>query len=349
MNENDKEILLYRILSGLTYFLHNSERYVLYSPNKEIKYEAALVYNNILNEEKYQDWMREENLNNIMIGAGVWNVNTNDNIKKLENGIDELKVELFKNYLNSNKQKLIRNNLRSARRELGKLFSLKNDFMSNTLEGYASSIKNEYIICRTLYKNSKLVFDYESKKSDNFSYSLFNRLIAEIEKLVITAEEFKIIARSSIWKSYWNLNKYNKIFDNSLTNWTDEQKALVNISKMYDNIYEHPECPDDKIIDDDDMLDGWMILQKRKSEKEKKQKLLDEANPHLKGSGEVFLFGQSKEDIDNIISLNTDESKSILKEKLSTIAQKGEISDGDLPDVRRNLQEQINLLNKQVK
>ena len=293
--------------------------------------------------------MREENITNIMIGTGVWNIQTNDNIKKLENGIDELKVELFKNFMNATRQKTIRNNLRSARKELGKLFSLKNDFITNTLEGYASSIKNEYVICNTLYKSNKLVFDYDNKKSDNSSYSFFNSLVSEIEKTVITTEEFKILARSQLWRSYWNLNKYDKLFDNSLANWTDEQRALVNISKMYDNIYEHPECPDDKIIEDDDMLDGWMIIQKRKSEKEKKQKLIDDANPHLKGSGEVFLFGQSKEDIDNIISLNTDESKSILKEKLRTIAEKGEVSDGDLPDVRRDLQQQINLLNKQVK
>ena len=83
--------------------------------------------------------------------------------------------------------------------------------------------------------------------------------------------------------------------------------------------------------------------------KDKKQKLLDEANPNLKGSGEVFLFGQTKEDIDSILSLNTDESKSILREKLKTISAKGEVLDGDLPDVQRDIKQQINLLNKQAK
>ena len=95
-----------------------------------------------------------------------------------------------------------------------------------------------------------------------------------------------------MWRGYWNADKTN-IFDKCTTELTDEQRALLNISRMYDNIYEHPECPDDKIIEDDDALDGWMILQKRKNDKDKKKSQFDSSNPNLKNSGEVFVMSRS--------------------------------------------------------
>ena len=46
-------------------------------------------------------------------------------------------------------------------------------------------------------------------------------------------------------------------------------------SKLYDGAYEHPECPEDSVIQDDDMFDGWMIFQRRKREKSKTAKQVD--------------------------------------------------------------------------
>jgi hypothetical protein len=217
----------------------------------------------------------------------------------------------------------------------------KQNFLSNTLEGYASSIKNEYIICNTLYKDNELVFGYNNNYK---SYTLFNSLVQHIDSVIITTELFKKLARSDIWRAYWNSCKYNNLFDKASIHLTDEQRALINISKMYDNIYEHPECPDDKILDDDDALDGWMIIQKRKNDKQKKQAQFDESNPRLKNAGEVFLMASDQEDIQSISEMNSVEAKAILKEKMQFIDAKGSVDDGELPDVKRDVQQAISAL-----
>ena len=348
MNENDIEILLYRILSGHTIFFVNSNKYKLLAPDNHIKYEASLLYENILNEEKYHEWLRADNITNIMISLGVWTFGTDKQIKDLETKIDDLKVDLFNSSMNIKQQQHIRNRLKSTKYQLGKILQIKNNFITNTLEGYANSLKNEYIICNTLYDNNdKLIFNYDNQKSNSASYSYFNSIITEIDGMVITTEQFKKLARHTIWRSYWNVNKSHSLFDKNIKDWTDEQRALVNISKMYDNIYEHPECPNDSIIDDDDMLDGWMIIQKRKAEKDRKQKTFDAQNPHLTKSGEVFLFAKEDSEVKDILSLNSDESRKDLQSKLETIKQRGTIEDGELPDVQRDLKKQLNELNKQ--
>jgi len=241
------------------------------------------------------------------------------------------------------KIKKIKKKIKITKDILNKIHFSKQNFFSNTLEGYASSIKNEYIVCNTLYKDDELVFGY----SNNYkSYTLFNSLVQHIDGMIITTESFKKLARSDVWRTYWNACKHNTLFDKASINLTDEQRALINISRMYDNIYEHPECPDDPVIEDDDALDGWMILQKRKNEKAKKQSQFDNNNPKLKNAGEIFMMAQEPEDISAISQMNNIESAAAAKEKLSYIKHNQDklVQDGELPDVRRDVQMAIQQL-----
>jgi hypothetical protein len=103
------------------------------------------------------------------------------------------------------------------------------------------------------------------------------------------------------------------------------------------------------VIDDDDALDGWMILQKRKNEQDKKKAQFDTANPKLKDSGEVFVMSGSKEDASSILSMNSMEAKSAMKEKFNYISEKKTVEDGELPDVRRDVKSAIFQMKQQAK
>jgi hypothetical protein len=347
MNDIDVEFLLNRIFSGVLYFYSKNELYELRSCTNNIKYQANLIYKNIINEEKFNNWIREENIVPIMISLGLWTKNTQKQIETLEKQIDDLKVELYKNASMTDNQKKIRKVLFNTKAELSKWIYAKNEFASNTLEGYANSIKNEYIICNTLYKNNKRVFD--NSNSGQQSYIDFNELVNEINKNMINIDQFKFTARHSLWRSYWSANK-NNVFMAQVIDWTDDQRTLVNISRMYDSIYENPDCPSEKIINDDDMLDGWMIYQKRKIEKEKNQKNIDELNPRLQNASEVFLFANNTDSFTEISDLNSGEAKYRLNEKINFINKNnGSVDDSVLPDVRRDLLQKQNELIKNRK
>jgi hypothetical protein len=349
MNDAELELYIYRILSGTILFYIKGEKYELKPPSPYLRYESNLIYNNIINDEKYSEWIREENLINVLINIGLWDKDTQKLIQQLDKTLENQKVELYQTILMPNKHKLVRNSLESTKKQLNKLSSIKNEFFINTLEGYASSIKNEYIVCKTLYKNNKLVFD-STIVNNQSSYTYFNDIISEINKYIIDISQFKTIARSSLWRSYWNSNKKN-IFKGSVSEWTDDQRTLSSISNMYDSVYEHPECPEDKIIEDDDMLDGWMIIQRRKAEKHKKENKIDNLNPNLKNAQEIFLMTNENQTFDDIMSLNSPESKLRFKEKISYINNsKGQsVPDHQLPDVRREIMNQSDELKKNRK
>jgi hypothetical protein len=338
MTDADLELLLYRVLSGKILFTYKNEQYELKNSSVDIKYEAQLLYDSIINDEKYNDWIRAEDLDNMLISLGLWSKDTNNIIKDIEKKIERSKVDMFLSASLSDKLKKIRKLLSEYRKQLNKIMDYKNDLFSHTLEGYASSIKNEYILCNTLFKNNMRVFP-KQVSSDQASYVYFNDLVTEVNKQNIGIDSYKELARSSMWRSYWNCNK-EKVFNKAVCDWTDDQRTTVSVTRMYDNIYDHPECPSDHVIEDDDMLDGWMIHQREKNQKAKKQAQIDEMNPKLKNAQEVFLIPQSKEEIEDIIGLNSPDSLRRMKEKMNYVQQMGSVDDGNLPDVRMNLMNQ---------
>jgi len=348
MNDNDLENLLYRIISGQTIFQYFDDEYLLKAISADLKYKASILYNSIISEEKYQNWIREESIEKVMISSGIWNSNTNDIINNLYKKLDDLKVELYKVWMMPSQQKNIRKNLEYIKKELNKLLAIKYNFYNHTLEGYANSIKNEYLICQTLYKENKLVFDFNNK-SNSKCYTHYNNITQEIDKLSIGLHDIKVLARSVLWKSYWSAQKNHSIFDGPVCSWSDDQRTLFKISQMYDNIYEHPECPEDIVIQDDDMLDGWMIVQQREQTKLKKQKRLESSNKGLKDANEVFLFPKSQEEFSDVMALNSVESKMAIKEKMEFISKKGSAEEYELPDVQRDIRATINELNRKIK
>lgn len=59
MNDADLELLLHRILSGYLIFYYKQEKYELRKISNSIRYEADLLYNSIISDEKYSDWIRK--------------------------------------------------------------------------------------------------------------------------------------------------------------------------------------------------------------------------------------------------------------------------------------------------
>ena len=340
---NNHEILLYRILSGYLIFFYKNDRYILKAANYHIKYESQLLYENTINDEKYNDWLREENLDFILINLGLWTKDTQMIIKDIEKKIENSKVDYYNSFKFKDKKQAIKKNLINYENQLRKILIHKDDLYANTLEGYANSLKNEYLITQTLYKNNSLVFN--KIDSDHDSYIKFNNIVNELNKYTISIDQFKSLARSSLWRSYWNVNK-NNIFDKSAAECTDDQRTLIGISQMYDRVYEHQDCPIDDVIEDDDALEGWMILQRRKHDAEKKKQQVDNINPKLKNAQEVFVMANNQQEAQEVIELNNLEGLNRMRSKISHVNKFGMTEECQLPDVQMDLRNQLNEKNR---
>jgi len=342
MDNKILNLYLSRILSGFYLFIYNNIKYKLIYPDIHIKYEAELYAQEEYEKCKYNDWINEEEIIYNLINLGLWTIDGDSRLQKISQQIEDAKIDLYKNYFNASKVKSIKRNLSGLNKSYDKLYTNKHLLDHLTPAGYAQSVKNQYILIYSLYyENNEKVFE-DVLGSD---YSLLNGLSNIINENIININVFRKLARSDIWRNYWGANK-NNIFDNSAVNWTDEQKTLVVLTKMYDNAYEHPECPPNNIIDDDDAFDGWLIFQKRENEKNKnKQRTEKMLGNKLNKAGEIFLMANNKEEAESIYNLNDPMTQNIIKERNDVILNSSsDISENKLPDVQRNLQIQKNQL-----
>lgn len=340
MDKHIVNLYLARILSGIYVFLYKNQYFKLVYPDIEIKYRAELYSDECYQENKFNDWMTDDAIVSYLIDMGLWAFNGDDQLKKIESQIEDYKVELYDNFLNPPKQKQVRKSLDSLRKRYNQLYHTRHCLDHLTPEGYADILKNQYILIHSIYTNkNELVFP----DLQNTNYQYLNELSSIITESNIDVSTFRAIARHDIWRSYWSSNK-DHIFDRAVINWTDEQRTLVVLTKMYDSAHENPECPVETVFEDDDMFDGWMIKQRRESEKLRSQnrteKLLD--NKGLGKANEVYIMAKSKDEASSIYQLNDHSSKNIISERAAVLAQKKEIKEEDLPDIKRSIQIQQN-------
>lgn len=334
-------IYLSRILSGFYLFTHNEKRYKLVYPDISIKYEADLYAQEEYEYNRFNDWINDDTIVDSLVSMGVWSYNGDTSLESLEKQIEDYKVDLYKNFLNPPKLKTLRKTLSNIKNQYNRLYEIRHSLDQYTVSGYSQLLKNNYILTHSLFdSDNKRLFS----SLEDIDYNLLQNLSSTIAQNTIDISVFRIIARSDIWRNYWSANKEN-LFDKATVNWTDEQKTLVVLTKMYDSAYEHPECPNEKVFEDDDIFDGWMILQKRENEKlrnkNRTEKMLEGKN--LNKAGEVFVMANSQEEAQQIYDLNDNSSRHIIRERESIIKQsEGTIDVGQLPDTQRSLTVQSN-------
>jgi hypothetical protein len=342
----DKSIeqLVHRIISGKQIIKYEDSLYELRTPSLDLKLEADLVYNEVYEDNLYKDFILIEDLKHYLINFKIISSLHTEIVKDNELRLENAKVKLFSEYLDSKKIRNNKNSISSIRHTLSKL---NNDFHSISflvLENFAENAKYEFLIKNTLYnyKSDNLAF-----KDSDIDSILFNNIVQEIAKNSIDMTTYKTIARSEYWRNMYVNSKHN-LFPYPSIYYSEEQKALLNISSMYDKIYEHPECPDDNIISDDDALDGWMIVQKRQNLKQKKEKGVDNmVSEKIKNSKEVFFIsGNDKEQTKEILELNSSAGLQKIKTRADAVQNNQSVQEHELTDVRQELRARLQELNR---
>jgi hypothetical protein len=337
-------LLIYRIISGRFIFIHNNSKYCLSYAGSDLKYQAELIYNETIDDHMFDGWVRKENLPWLLKKLDIWTSDDDETLKQTEKKIENFKLALYQNRLNKNKVLSIKKDLESYKNSFNKLLAKKHSLDYITLEEYANNKKNEFIYINSItdFTTGELIFD---RDFNNIEYHLFIEITNEIANHFITIEQYKQIARHESWKTIYKGNQYN-IFNRPASELTDEQKSLLNISAMYDRIYEHHEAPEENIIQDDDMLEGWMIYQKRKAEQANKENKSQDILSKHNNAKEIYIVGDS-EDIDDIYTLNSTQSSKIMQQRKRTILNSPDgVDEVNLPDIQSELLQKVNSIRK---
>lgn len=344
MDKRNKEYIVSRIISGyIPCYIYNPvvDNYQSLVIGRLDTADSLFVheaYGNAFRDGELMGLLTHDELIDQLINRELWSLEKERELTEGRSNLDNTKLELYKNHLKrSTTSAQLRLDIRHLKAQISQLEAQKHRYDHMTLEGHAQLVRMRHRVARSLrYLTDKKVFD-----NDEYCFFPFpiQQAIEVYKEAQLNDADFREIARTEPWRSYWSLARDNP-FKYHRMEWTEEQSMVVMWAKLFDNVQENPEFPGDYLLEDDDCFDGWLIEQKNKREAESKQKQADgllPANEKIRNAGEIFIVVETPEDAARIEDMNSIESKIYKRQKLGSIPQDGSIKEEDMPFVQKQI------------
>ena len=330
MESYKRDYFIARIRAGYVPVKIGENRFKIISPNPDIVLESQELYMESYQEAIEDEMFSEEELISFFIKQGLWSEKSETEYQKtVPDHIEYWKKELYRSALKAETRKKVRKYLNAAKEEYENLSSTRHQYDYVTVEGYANYIRSMFLISECTLLNDKPV-DWDEHNLILVMTQYHNELLKP--------DDIRLLARTSPWINLWPILKSNGTV---FTELNVEQQSLITWSNMYDRIYESPDCPSEEVINDDDMLDGWLLIQREKREKERQQdELKDSINPKIANAEEIFIPAQTPEDAKKVDILNTNQSTMIKKKRLKQLKDKGVMKQQDFHDMQQKIRTQ---------
>jgi hypothetical protein len=352
MEQHEREHLVAKLLSGATFFKIGRSRYKIINPNPDQVLLSEEIAEESVREASFKQLLTDEEAAEFLNKKEIWTYENEESFKDSEKLIDDMKVELFQTVFDKKASDSIRRKLQGVRKAMEDGLSKKYSIAPMTLEWYRRSVKDQFLVAVCTYdmEGNRVYTENSYFNSDS---QIMEKAYSARNKDSITQAQMRELARTEPWRSYWVVSKQN-VFGSPSANFfgprseeaviipsshlNQYQRAMVSVCKMYDNAQQHPDCPDESVIKDDDCFDGWMIHESRKREKEQKKKRIDELAD--KKGDELFVMANDEGDARDVFAVNDQGENMRLKQRFKQIRSRGEVDESELFDVKMDLNRQ---------
>jgi len=316
----EREFFLLRIITGSLPY----GKLEIRQPNIYILQRASqiysLTYKRCLKKDIYTDKDAVED----MIIGGLWTEEDQEALEILPERIESHKVQMFENILRPTYQDKIRIHLNSCKDQYNSLLQRRHKFDYLTCEGIAHFAKWQHIISNSTYQGKKRWKWATGNKYDALDFYY---------KHMITEEQIRDLCKSQPWSSYWSSREAcGSLFSRPSSELTQDQVRLIYWSSLYDQVYEQTENDPEKLTEDNDVFDGWLIHKSRVRKAEQKAHFIK--NPKIANAQNIFIAAKDKAEAREIQNMNTGRAKQTFLDRIKRIKQEGTVAHKDFADVQ---------------
>jgi frataxin-like iron-binding protein CyaY len=343
LNKDKIHQLCYRIITGYQPVIFLDDLYIVYDPKPEHYYLADIYCENIKEDFVSEGLLSQDESVEILIHKGLWSPDYDKQIDFLSKDFTNILRNIKDCQFKSNEKKRWEELAKANRKKIEELSNKKNTLLTNTIEYLLKIEKYKYLLFLNTYKNNKRVWENEKDfyllQKENIVNFLLKKTYLNFD---IDSKSIRLIARNDPWRVIWRSStKTGSLFKHSASEMTEYQKELVTWSILYDGVYESLDCPDDSVIENDDLLDAWLIEQQEKRSKEKKDKFSTE-NAKINNSNEIGIVVDSPEDAEKVYNLNDRAGLQRIKDRQKALTNKGTLKEHELPDMKRDIKMMVN-------
>lgn len=341
MHYSERETIVNKIISGITFCSYNNVPVIVTEPSLQDKVRANAIYTKEFRNAELSGVKKEADLLVLLMSTGAWSKAEEDELARIPKGIEDLKVELYNNYYQYKRSEGVKKALSNLKSIEAQLIRKREEYKSATCEGIALSCKNRFLICssaKTLdggkfFGNN--IDDYDQDSIDMFIQEYFSQNIDD--------GTIRTVSKSEPWRSIWTAGKYEgAIFGTPSSLLSQEQKMLIIWSRIYDSIYESPECPPETVLNDDDCLDGWMVVNARKREQERQSEHGYKPGDKFAKHDEVYIMvDDDEESRKRIEAMNAPAAIFRKQQRMSALTKAGVLEEQNMPDSQDAMRQQL--------
>ena len=312
----EREFFISEIIHGIK-LIRDGDSFLESRPlTTKQRYMSNIIYMEAYEESLLNGVKTRKEMIQLLIDEGIWSKEYQDELDKFDDKKEDLKVAIFENFLRPSTREKFRQELRDLEKREKKLNLIKNANSHLDCEGIATFTKSVWITENSIFFEDGTPYDFSTMSLT----AVMNRVNASI----LDMEDFRELAREDPFKNIWMIDKnVESIFNRKICELSDSQRLLMTWVRVYDAVSESTEQPPDAVIEDDDALDGWFVLQKRKREKEQSKQKLDGLDKKHKNADEVFVMARSDEERREIVNMNEAHGKGAIKNRLQKMQVKG--------------------------
>lgn len=344
MEQWELEYYTQQIISGIILCEVKGKVYSYQNPSIEHRSFAQKVYKDTYEQCKVAELWDEDELMSFLLTTDQWSSAEEDKLGRLIEDVSRLKIGVYELWLKSNEREVVRQSLKDTKDMVDRLYQKRHALDYLTCHGIASSAKFRYLVGASIYYKGKPYWkDFSGwSKSDH----LLDAIINSVNSNRITDKQVREISRKEPWKSYWVTSKHSGrgVFDKPSVDLTEHQKNIILYAQMYDNIAESPDCPSDEILEDDDALDGWMLIQRKKRDEEvnKTDIMSGIRSEKIRNAEEVFIKVDTPQDAKKIHDSMDIAGKVAFAQRMKQIKQEGVVNEKDLNETKMRVMMQAN-------
>jgi hypothetical protein len=333
MESHDIELNLYNLLRGYIKMQYEGKEYHIKPPSIELVCESLALYKEEYDHGVNNKLYTHDTIVDLMMDTGEWSEDKEDSLEAiLPKDIETLQIKMYENCFKPSVVRKTEEYLKKANDEMFRLYTIKSKYNQYTAENLADSTRLQHIIYNSTFIDGKR-YRWNNGPSIIEVINYYNRNI-------VLPDQIREISRTNPWSNIWASSKANggSVFGSSILDTTSSQQLLLIWSRFYDNIQESMESPPSFTIENDDMIDGWCLLQKRQREQREKESWGDSIlskNSKIKDSQEVFMMAETTEDANNIYDLNNPRARQVIRQRLKHIQKSGEVKQQEFSDVQQ--------------
>ena len=326
---------LAKLISPVRLYKINGVNFFYKHPSRYNRYLAELIYKETL-EESFELHTRES-IMVWMLNNNYWSKTEEKKLIELQEDLEKLKIEYYKTSIEKT-ELFIRKEINECKVLIKDLLYKKYLYDYLTAEYIAEQSRERFLAGCGLMIGKKTYWKdpmQDWKTPDD----TVETLVFHLNNDKLTEDKIRNIVRSKEFKSMWSIK--NKFINKYSVDMPEDLRDLIGWAQMYDSISNHPDAPSEENMNDINKVDGWLLLQKQKSEKNKTAREMDAIVKKHKGAGEIFVVGDEKT-AKKVNEFNDDIVKKTLKERRDALDKAGALREDQLPDVRREIEMAMN-------